>query len=67
MIGSRVEDGMRLEGTIEYVGQDRVLAFRGTWTVLADGRVRQYLEEFNLVAQGWVTWFDGIYRSTAPP
>ncbi|MEE8236978.1 MAG: tetratricopeptide repeat protein [Gammaproteobacteria bacterium] len=67
MVGSPVADGMRLEGTIEYAGQDRVLAFRGTWTTVADGRVRQHLEEFNLVAQGWDTWFDGYYRLRAQP
>ena len=67
MVGSPVADGMRLEGTIEYAGQDRVLAFRGTWTVGADGRVRQHFEEFNLVAQGWNTWFDGYYRLRTQP
>ncbi len=67
MTGGPVDDGMHLEGTIEYTGQDRVLAFRGTWATLADGRVRQHFEEFNLAAQGWVTWFDGFYRSTTRP
>jgi len=57
------DDGvMRLEGTIEYVEPNRVVAFRGTWTPGADGRVRQRLEEFDLVAQTWVLWFDGFYR-----
>jgi hypothetical protein len=51
-----------MEGTIEYVETDRVVAFRGTWTEGADGRVRQRLEEFDLAAQTWVLWFDGFYR-----
>jgi hypothetical protein len=53
---------MHLEGTIEYVEPNRVVAFRGTWTEGPDGRVRQRLEEFDLVAQTWVVWFDGFYR-----
>ena len=53
---------MHMEGTIEYVETDRVVAFRGTWTEGADGRVRQKLEEFDLAAQTWVVWFDGFYR-----
>lgn len=57
------QDGqMRMEGTIEYVHLDRVVAFRGTWTVAEDGRVRQRLEEFDLGSRGWRVWFDGIYH-----
>jgi tetratricopeptide (TPR) repeat protein len=67
-ISGGVNDGvMHLEGTIEYVAQDRIEAFRGTWTVLEDGRVRQHFEEFNLVAQAWQTWFDGYYRLVSAP
>jgi hypothetical protein len=53
---------MHLEGSIEYAEPNRVVAFRGTWTEGADGRVRQRLEEFDLIAQAWVVWFDGFYR-----
>lgn len=52
---------MHMEGTLEYVETDRVVAFRGTWTEGADGRVRQRLEEFDLAAQTWIVWFDGFY------
>ncbi len=59
----RVVDGkMHLEGQIEYSETQQVVAFRGTWTQAPDGRVRQRLEEFDLVAQTWVVWFDGFYR-----
>ena len=62
-ITGRFRDGaMRMEGTIEYAAQDKVVAFRGTWTQSADGRVRQRMEEFDVIAQTWVLWFDGIYR-----
>ncbi|HEY5622342.1 MAG TPA: tetratricopeptide repeat protein [Gammaproteobacteria bacterium] len=67
MTGGPVDDGMRLEGTMEYVDRDLVVAFRGTWTRLEDGTIRQHFEEFNLAASGWATWFDGFYRSTSPP
>jgi hypothetical protein len=60
--GKKVEGVMRMEGTIEYVANNRVLAFRGTWTQAPDGRVRQRLEEFDVVAATWVVWFDGFYR-----
>jgi len=53
---------MHLEGSIEYAEPNRVVAFRGTWTEGPDGRVRQRLEEFDLIAQAWVVWFDGFYR-----
>ena len=62
-ITGRAENGtMHMEGQIEYVETNRVVAFRGTWTQSEDGRVRQRLEEFDLAAQAWVVWFDGFYR-----
>ena len=60
--GTAGNGSMHMEGTIEYVETNRVVAFRGTWTEGADGRVRQRLEEFDLAAQAWVVWFDGFYR-----
>ncbi len=60
--GKLVDGSMRMEGQIEYVETNRVVAFRGAWTQSADGRVRQRLEEFDLAAQTWVVWFDGFYR-----
>jgi hypothetical protein len=62
LTGKLVDGAMRMEGQIEYVDTQNVVAFRGTWTPSADGRVRQRLEEFDLVAQAWVVWFDGFYR-----
>jgi hypothetical protein len=60
--GTAGNGSMHMEGSIEYVETNRVVAFRGTWTEGADGRVRQRLEEFDLAAQTWVVWFDGFYR-----
>jgi hypothetical protein len=60
--GLRDGEQMHLEGTLEYVEPEQVVAFRATWTPLADGQVRQRMEEFDLVSQTWVVWFDGIFR-----
>jgi tetratricopeptide (TPR) repeat protein len=62
MTGGMIDGEMRMEGTIEYADQNLVLAFRGTWTTAADGRVRQRMEEFDLANQSWRLWFDGIFR-----
>ena len=62
MTGSLVGGEMRMEGTIEYVANNRVVAFRASWTPGPDGRVRQRMEEFNLASQNWDVWFDGFYR-----
>jgi hypothetical protein len=60
--GKLVDGSMKMEGQVEYVDGNRVVAFRGTWTQAADGRVRQRLEEFDLGAQTWIVWFDGFFR-----
>jgi tetratricopeptide (TPR) repeat protein len=62
MTGGLVDGETRMEGTIEYLDQNRVVAFRGTWTVAADGRVRQRLEEFDVATGTWGLWFDGLFR-----
>ncbi|MEZ5598746.1 MAG: hypothetical protein R3E84_20640 [Pseudomonadales bacterium] len=58
--GGLEASGMRLTGTIVYVPAGNRRPFRGLWTPLADGRVRQYFEE-----QGedgaWQSWFEGFY------
>lgn len=60
--GKLVDGSMRMEGQVEYIEGNRVVAFRATWTQAADGRVRQRLEEFDLGAQTWIVWFDGFFR-----
>ncbi len=58
--GGRSGDAMILEGTITYTADGRALPFRGTWTVLPDGRVRQFFEEARTPGQ-WTPWFEGFY------
>jgi hypothetical protein len=41
-------------------GHDR--PFRGTWTPMEDGVVRQHFEESSNGGQTWTTWFDGYYH-----
>jgi hypothetical protein len=55
------EKGMRLEGKLHSLTQGQTGNFRGIWTVLPDGRIRQL---FELSADGgrtWSTWFEGFY------
>ena len=63
--GGLVEGSMVLEGNIYYLSGDIRRAFRGTWTPLDDGRVRQFFQEQDDEGQ-WQTWFEGFYsRKTA--
>jgi hypothetical protein len=52
---------MVMQGTIYYLASKRSAPFRGRWTPLKDGRVRQFFEEQDDQGQ-WQTWFDGYYR-----
>ena len=63
-----IEDGsMVLEGTIQYIGNGVVNAFRGKWTLLADTRVRQFFEQSTDGGKTWTTWFEGFYTHQAQP
>ncbi|RLQ22320.1 hypothetical protein DWB85_08555 [Seongchinamella sediminis] len=56
-----LEDGsMVLEGSIYYLASGSQKPFRGTWTPLADGRVRQFFQEQDDDGN-WQTWFEGFY------
>lgn len=55
------EDGaMRLTGERILRNGTRRL-YRGTWTPLEDGRVRQFLELSSDGGETWNVWFDGYY------
>lgn len=58
--GGMQEGSMTLEGTIEYLRGRKVFPFRGTWTPLDDGRVRQLFQQQDEEGQ-WQTWFEGFY------
>jgi hypothetical protein len=59
--GGMTDDGMALEGYIHYVGNGTTAPFRGLWTPLPDGRVRQFFEQSNDEGNTWVPWFEGFY------
>ena len=59
--GGLVDDSMFLEGTIYYHQSKRSATFRGTWSLLDDGRVRQFFEQYNDKDKKWDVWFEGFY------
>ncbi len=63
--GGLTEEGMRLVGTLHTVGSDTTKPFRGLWTPLEDGRVRQFFEHSDDGGETWVSWFEGFYTRTS--
>ena len=59
--GGMTDDGMLLTGTIHYVANGTTAAFRGLWTPLPDGRVRQFFEQQSPDGETWTPWFEGFY------
>jgi hypothetical protein len=51
---------MVLSGTVYYLDSREERLFRGRWTPLADGRVRQFFEEQD-TSGAWQPWFEGFY------
>ena len=62
--GGLTEEGMLLVGKIHYVASNTTAAFRGLWTALPDGRVRQFFEQSSDDGATWNTWFEGFYTRT---
>ena len=61
----RIEGGLE-DGKMVLVGQliggdGAATPFRGTWTPLDDGRVRQFFEQSTDEGKIWTPWFDGYY------
>jgi len=59
--GGMTDDGMLLTGTIHDVASGTTAPFRGLWTPLPDGRVRQFFEQWSDDAETWSPWFEGFY------
>ena len=62
--GGMTDDGMLLSGTIHLIPTGQTSPFRGLWTPLPDGRVRQYFEQSNDDGATWEPWFEGFYSRT---
>lgn len=61
--GGLTDEGMRLEGEIRDADGGS-LPFRGLWTPLPDGRVRQFFEQSDDGGKTWTPWFEGYYTRT---
>jgi len=59
--GGLTDEGMLLVGTMHTVGTDTTIPFRGLWTLLPDGRVRQFFEQSDDDGETWTTSFEGFY------
>lgn len=59
-------DSMVLTGYVYYVGSGNRQPFRGTWTPMEGGVVRQHFEESADGGKTWTTWFDGRYHRQQP-
>lgn len=59
--GGLTDAGMLLVGVIHYVGNSTTADFRGLWTQLGDGRVRQFFEQSTDGGETWQAWFEGFY------
>lgn len=59
--GGMQEGSMVMEGSIYYLAQGQKAPFRGRWTPMQDGRVRQFFEQQDEQGQ-WQPWFEGFYR-----
>ncbi len=63
--GGLTDDGMLLVGKIHYISNGTTADFRGLWTPLSDGRVRQFFEQSVDGGETWTTWFEGFYTKRA--
>ena len=59
--GGMTDEGMLLVGTLHNVAAGTTFPFRGLWTPLPDGRVRQFFEQSIDGGETWVPWFEGFY------
>jgi hypothetical protein len=59
--GLDTSGAMVLSGKINYYNTGKSPAFRGKWSVMDDGSVRQFFEQENPETGEWAVWFDGIY------
>lgn len=59
--GGMTDDGMLLTGQIHDSASGTTAPFRGLWTELPDGRLRQFFEQSNDDGKTWDPWFEGFY------
>lgn len=59
--GLDASGSMVLEGELRTFVSKTATAFRGTWTPIEDGVVRQFFEIHDSASDTWQPWFDGLY------
>ena len=59
--GGIADGSMVLTGYIYTLATNTKADFRGTWTLLRDGRVRQFFEQSTDGGAAWQPWFEGFY------
>jgi hypothetical protein len=59
--GGMEKGSMSMQGKIYYLQAGTRADFRGRWTPMEDGRVRQFFEQKDDKGN-WKTWFEGFYR-----
>ncbi|MEM7362753.1 MAG: hypothetical protein AAF525_01910 [Pseudomonadota bacterium] len=62
--GEWVDGSMTMTGTIYYFSNGVKAPFRGRWTPIKDGRVRQFFEQQARSGE-WRPWFEGFYTTIA--
>jgi hypothetical protein len=62
--GGMTDEGMLMVGTLHTVGTGETKPFRALFTLLPDGRVRQFFEHSDDGGETWVSWFEGFYTRT---
>ncbi|NQV86012.1 MAG: hypothetical protein HQ492_02940 [Woeseiaceae bacterium] len=63
--GGLTDNGMLMVGTLHDIATNTTKPFRGLWTLLPDGRVRQFFEQSDDGGETWVPWFEGFYTRKA--
>ena len=66
MRGGLSDGSMILVGEILYLASGDRRGFRGTWTPLDGGVVRQFFEESTDGGATWSPWFEGFYHPARP-
>lgn len=65
--GGLTDRGMLLVGQVHNISSGTTQPYRGLWTLLDDGRVRQFFEQSADGGATWTTAFEGFYTRTGKP
>jgi len=63
--GGLTDKGMLMVGHLHTVGAGTTVPFRALFTLLPDGRVRQFFEQSNDEGATWLPWFEGFMRANS--